>query len=361
MVKQIKLFDPFFNSQEINAVIKVLKSHFWASGSGIGKVKEFEDSFSKFVGSHDCISVNSGSSALNLALSLYDIKNKEVIVPSLTFVSTVNAIKQNGGKPVFVDIDPLTLCIDVSKIQKLLSKKTKLILPVHFGGLPCNLTKIKSICKENNLNFVEDAAHAAGSYYKKKRIGSHGDAVCFSFHPVKNLAMPTGGLISINNKNHKKIRRILESRRWCGITNRHDGMYDVKEPGWNYYMNELSAAIGLVQLSKLDQMNKIRFKIAKRYEKEINVEKKIPLNSNCNYHLYWILVKNREKFRQKMAQANIETGIHYKPVHLMSYYTTKLKLPETELVGNQIVSIPIHPNLSDSDLDRIIKNINKFS
>jgi len=360
-MSKIKLFDPSTNSKEEKIVKEILQSHFWASGSGSGKVGEFEKLFKKFIGSKDCVAVNSGSSALNLALSLYNIQNKEVIVPSLTFVSTVNAIKQNGGIPIFADVDPITLCIDPFKIEKLITKKTKLVLPVHFGGMPCDLNKIHSICKIHKLKMVEDAAHAAGSSYKKKRIGSHRNSVCFSFHPVKNLAMPTGGLVSINDINHKKIRNTLQSRRWCGISDRHDGLYDIKEPGWNYYMNEISAGIGIVQLSKLDKLNKIRLKIAKKYDKEINLERKIPLNSDCNYHLYWILVKNQKKFRKKMDEAKIETGIHYKPVHSMSYYKNKSILPETDLIGKHIVSIPMHPNLLDEDIERIIKSVNTFS
>ena len=360
MIKQIKLFDPFIDTKEERIVKEILYSRFWASGSGTDKVKKFEQSFTNYVGSDDCIAVNNGSSALNLALSLHDIKNKEVIVPSLTFVSTVNAIIQNGGIPIFVDVIPNTLCIDYSKIKKLISKKTRVILPVHFGGMPCNLDEIVKICNEFNLVTIEDAAHAAGSSYNEKKIGSHSMAVCFSFHPVKNLAMPTGGLISLNHINHKNYRKILESRRWCGISDRHDGLYDVKEPGWNYYMNEFSAGIGLVQLSKLDKMNKIRLKIAKRYDKELNLEHKMPFNSECSYHLYWIMAKNQKQFRKKMSEAKIETGIHYRPVHSMSYYKTKSILPITETTGKHIVSIPIHPNLTETDIDRIIKSANTF-
>ena len=216
----------------------------WGRGAGRGNVLKFERSFRKYIGSNDCVAVNSGTSALNLALSLYNIKNKEVILPSLTFVSTVNAVKINGGIPIFVDVEPKTLCLDHSKIKKSLSKKTRVILPVHFAGMPCNLDEIIKICRKNNLVLIEDAAHAAGSSYKKKKIGKHGSAVCFSFHPIKNLAMPTGGLISINHKNHKIIRKTLESRRWCGIGDRHNVSYDVKELGWNYYMDEFSAGIG---------------------------------------------------------------------------------------------------------------------
>ena len=360
-LSKIKLFDPFIDYKEEQIIKKVLKSHFWASGTGTGNVLKFERFFRKYIGSNDCIAVNSGTSALNLALSLQDIKNKEVILPSLTFVSTVNAVIINGGIPIFVDIDPKTLCLDHSKIKKLISKKTRVILPVHFAGMPCNLDQILKICRNNNLVLIEDAAHAAGSSYKKKKIGKHGMAVCFSFHPIKNLAMPTGGLISINHKNHKKIRKTLESRRWCGIDDRHDVFYDVKELGWNYYMNEFSAGIGLVQLSKLNKMNKIRQKIAKKYDKEISINSKIPFSNDCNYHLYWILIKNRTKFRKKMSEAKIETGVHYRPVHTMSFYKTKTKLPITEKVAKQIVTIPIHPNLSEYDTAKIIKSVNAFS
>jgi len=360
MKKKIKLFDPAIGSEEKKSVINVLKSHFWASGSGEGHVQEFESKFKNYVNSHDCIAVNSGTAALNLALSLIDIKNKEVILPSLSFVSTAHAIIINGGKPIFVDVEPETLCLSPNDILKSITAKTVAIMPVHFGGMPCDLKNIQSIAKKHNLEVIEDAAHAAGATYNNKKIGSHGTAVCFSFHPVKNLAMPMGGLISINHKNHKQFRKILHARRWCGITDRIGSEYNVKELGWNYYMNEFSAAIGLVQLKKLDRLNNIRKNIAKFYDKQIDVEHKMAFNKDCSYHLYWILVKNRKKFREKMWQAGIETGTHYKPIHTMKMYQNYRILPNTERIGKQIVTIPIHPNLKTFELDKIVNSINKF-
>ena len=203
MKNKIKLFDPCIDHQEENILKKTLKSNFWASGAGTGKVQEFEKKFQNYIHSKNCIAVNNGTSALFLALSLFDIKNKEVIIPSLSFVSTAHAVIYNGGKPIFADIDPVTLCLDPEKVREKLTSRTKMILPVHFGGMPANLKKLQKISKENNLILIEDAAHAAGGTYKNKKIGSHGDAVCFSFHPVKNLAMPTGGLIALNNKKFK--------------------------------------------------------------------------------------------------------------------------------------------------------------
>ena len=356
--RKIKLFEPSTGKDEENAIKRVLKSKLWASGAGIGKVLEFEKKFRKYINSKNCIAVNSGTAALNLALTMYDIKNKEVILPSLTFVSTANAVIMNGGKPIFVDVDPYTLNIDTEKIENSISEKTKVVLPVHFGGLSCDLDKINSLSKKYNLKIIEDAAHATGASYKNKKIGSHSMAVCFSFHPIKNLAMPTGGLISINDKNYKKIGELLSARRWCGITDRKNTLYDVKEIGNNYYMNELSAAIGLVQLKKLDKLNSIRKKIAKRYYQEIKLSTKMQYDKNCSYHLYWILVKNRNEFIKKLSRYKIETGTHYKPVHTFSLYKSKTKLKITENVGKSIVTIPCHPNLKESDIDKIIKSIN---
>ena len=361
MVNKIKLFDPKIGKEEELTVRRIMKSGFWASGAGIENVKKFETMFSKYTKTKNSVAVNSGTAALNLALSVFDIKNKEVILPSLSFISTAHAIILNGGIPVFVDVDPKTLCIDPIQIKKSISKKSIMILPVHFAGMPANVQKIKEIATENKLRLIEDAAHAVGSTYNHKKIGSHGDLVCFSFHPVKNLAMPTGGIVTINAKNSKKITKDLKEKRWCGITNRKDTDYDVKQIGWNYYMNEFSAAIGLEQLKKLDELNKQRRKTTRRYFNEISLEDKMPFDNNCSYHFYWIRVKNRKKFREQLLKKGIETGIHYKPIHTFSFYKSKNYLPITENISKEIVSLPTHPNLTESNIDHIIKIVNKFS
>ena len=356
----IKLFDPYISNTEINAAANVIRNKFWASGGGTGNVKKFEDAFCKYTESKKCVAVSNGTAALHLALSLFDIKGKEVLVPSLTFVSSVSSIVYNGGKPVFVDVDPETLCVDPQDIRKKISKKTAAIITVDFAGMPSNIKEIKKIAKEYNIPIIEDASHSAGATYDGKRIGSHSDAVCFSFHPVKNLAMPTGGAICLNGKNFSKKEKMLQSLRWCGIENRKGFDYDVNRLGWNYYMNEVSAAIGLVQLKKLDKANKIRKNIAKRYVTELKIENKMPYSDDCSYHFYWIRVKNRMKFMKKMSERGIETGIHYKPVHQMSYYKNRTKLPITYSVGKEIVSIPTHPNLTNSDVNKIIRMINSL-
>ena len=359
-MKKIKLFDPAIDEREVKKTVKTLMSGFWASGAGGGQVQEFEKKFKKFINSKSCVSVNSGTAALHLAAASCDIKGKEVILPSLSFVSTAHAIMYNGGIPVFVDVNPHTLCIDPEEIKKKISKKTRCIIPVHFGGMPADIKKIQKL-SNSNIMIIEDAAHACGSEFNGKKIGSHGDFVCFSFHPVKNLAMPTGGLISINNHNYKKITEDLKSKRWCGISNRKYADYDVDKIGWNFYMNELSAAIGLVQLQKIKKMNNKRKSIAKIYDKELNASKKIPFTSTCAYHLYWICVRDRKYFRKKLLEKGIETGTHYKPIHQMSLYKKSVKLPLTEKIAKEIVTIPIHPNLTGSQIDYIVKTVNRFS
>jgi perosamine synthetase len=361
MVKKIKLFDPSVDHKEENALKKVLYSHFWASGGGGGNVLKFEKSFKKYTNSKECITVNSGTAALHLALSLFDIKNKEVILPSLSFVSTAHAVIYNGGIPIFVDVEPKTLCINPEIIKKSITKKTAMILPVHFAGMSCNLDEIVELGRKFNVKIIEDAAHAAGTSYKNKKIGSHGNAVCFSFHPVKNLAMPSGGAITLNDENSIALSKILKSKRWMGMGNRKGSKYDITQIGWNYYMNEFSAAIGIEQLKKLDKANRKRKEIANRYSKELHVEQKLPLSNNCSYHIFWIIVKNRDKFMKKMQENNIETGIHYLPIHKMKFYNSKSKLPVTEKITKNIVSLPIHPNLTDNNIEKIIKLTNQFS
>ena len=360
MKKRIKLFDPIIDDDELDVLNKTLKSKFWADGSGSNQVRKFEEKFQNIIKSDFNVAVNSGTSALYLALSMEDIKNKEVILPSMSFVSTAHAVIANNAKPVFTDINLDTLCIDPNKIEESITKFTKIILPVHFGGLSCDLTKIKKICDTNDFTLIEDAAHAAGSFHNRKPIGSHGKFVCFSFHPVKNLAMPTGGLISINDNNYKGIIKKLQSKRWCGITNRIKTNYDVKELGWNYYMNEFSAAIGLVQLKKLKKLNKIRQQNAKRYFDELVCERKLKFDRNCSYHFYWILVKNRNKLRKILLEKGIETGTHYPPIHKFTMYDKKISLPNTEYAAKSIITLPTHPNLIKNDMDEIIRIINKF-
>jgi perosamine synthetase len=358
--RKIKLFDPKIDSVEKKNIELVFDSHNWASGSGSTFVNSFEKKFITYIGAKSGVAVNSGTAALHLAVSCISKEKGEIIVPSLSFVSTAHCVKYSGHKVIFSDVDPLTGCIDPVDIKKKISKKTKAIIPVHFAGLSCDLSKISDIAKTHNIPIIEDASHATGTKYDKKRIGSHSDLVCFSFHPVKNLAMPSGGFIAINSKNDNYLKNDIETKKWCGISDRVGSNYDVKDLGWNYYMNEFSAAIGIAQLSKLSKLNKSRRNNAKEYFKRINVDSKMPYDASSSYHFYWILVNNRDQIREKLHKLGIETGTHYKPIHKMSYYNKKTTLSETEKFSEQIITLPTHPNLINLDIDYVIENINKI-
>ena len=355
----IKLFEPFVGEDEIKAASSVLKGKFWASGAGTGKVSQFENALTKYIGSKKSVAVNSGTAALHLALSILGIQKKEVLVPTITFSSTAHAAIYNNAKPKFVDVDESTLCIDTEDLERKITKNSAVVIPVHFGGIPCNLKQIHKLARDYKIRVVEDAAHACGTSYNGKKIGSHSELVCFSFHPVKNLSMPIGGAISLNSSLHKV--ESLNSLRWCGISKRKETSYDIDSVGWNYYMNEISASIGLVQLKRIEKLNSIRRKIAKKYAKYINVENKMPYLLNSCYHLYWIRVKNRDEFMKKMGKTGIETGIHYKPLHLMSFYKNSTRLKKSEKIWKEIVSLPMHPNLTNNDVEKVIKNVNRLS
>jgi len=349
---EVKLFSPSLTQKEEWAVVNVLRGN-WSNGAGTGLVKEFEDKFTEYINADDTVAVNSGTAALHLALSLYSLKGKEVILPSLTFASTANAILYNGGIPKFVDVDEKTLCIDPALVQEATTEATACIMPVHFGGLPCVLDKIKA----QSIPLVQDAAHAAGAVYRNNMIGSH-ETCCFSFHAVKNLAMPAGGAITLNGENVAENKKRLNARRWCGITDRKGTKYDIKENGFNYYMSEFSAKIGMIQLEKLDQMNKRRYEIAKRYTSGLSDFHTMPLSTDCSYHLFWIRVAIPFEFMRKMKAKGVETGVHYNPLHKMTLYDKGQALPVTEKVCKEIVSIPMHADLTDDQVDWVIKSAN---
>jgi perosamine synthetase len=361
----IKLFDPNVTDEEVKAATQVILSRNWASGAGLNRVKEFEELFAKYIGSYGVVAVNSGTAALHLALSMFDIKGRDVLVPSLSFVSTAHAVVYNGGNPIFVDVEENTLCMDPSDVRiKIRPGKTAAIIPVHFGGFTCDMKNLIAIARENGIVVIDDAAHACGSEYNGHKIGGLDNVMtCFSFHPVKNLAMPTGGAISINHVPFDPYRKRLNSARWCGIDNREGTSYDVTSITPNYYMNEISAAIGIVQLKKLDQLNAKRKAIAKRYAYEINLSHKMPYNSDCVYHLYWIESERRDELIKGLFSKGIEVGTHYRPIHTMSAYqniSNRTNLSVTNDISTKIITLPIHTNLTDDDVTCIIRTVNSF-
>lgn len=342
---------------------------------GMGKdVQVFEKNLSSFFGRNALCVVN-GTAALHLSLQALGIsRGDEVLVPSLTYISTFQAISACGAKPVACEIYENTLTIDLENAQKQITKKTKAILPVHYAGGVADLDKVYLFAKKNKLRVIEDAAHAFGTKYKNKRVGNIGDIVCFSFDGIKNITSGEGGCIVTSDK--KVIDKIKDSRLLGVIKDtekRYSGLrswnFDVKEQGWRYHMSNLMAAIGIVQLEKFNKLSKKRQELAKYYDKlleKISFVKILKQNyDEVVPHIYTIRLldnSDRDKLREKLNKKGIETGIHYYPNHKLSFYKLKKKeiLPLTDKIFNQLLTLPLHPDLRKKDIRYIVSEIKKI-
>lgn len=369
----IPLFKPSMSNEEVVAVKKVLFSGWLGLGP---KTQEFEEKFAAYMGVKYAIGLNSGTAALHLALKVLNLgPQDEVITTALTFVSTNHAILYNGAKPVFADICEDTMCLDPVDINKKLSKRTKVILPVHYGGHPADLNEILDTVKRKKIYLIEDAAHACGSRYRGRLIGSFGDLTCFSFHAVKNLSVGEGGMITTNNK---KFAERLRRLRWMGINKTtwdrsknkkaYNWEYRVDELGFKEHLDDIHSAIGLVQLKKLERLNLRRRKIVNFYNKALNKIEWIntPVDRpyvKSSHHLYVIKVPSqiRGSLIEHLAKKGISAGVHYFPNHLYKvykpYYTP---LPVTESVYKRIITLPLYPDLNQTQLERIINAIYDF-
>lgn len=319
--------------------------------------------------------LNSCTAALHLALKVIDLKpGDEVITPSLTFVSTNHAILYNNCCPVFADIYEDTLTISVEDIKRKISSKTKAILLVHFGGHPCEMDEILEIARKRGIFVIEDAAHACGAEYKGKKIGSIGDLTCFIFHAVKNLAMGEGGAIATNNREFdKRLRRL----RWLGIDKttwdrsssskgKYSWLYSVNEVGFKCHMDDIHAAIGLVQLKKLEKNNEKRRKIVSLYNNSFGKLDWITLPLEKSYvrsshHLYAIRVDCRDELIDHLNKMSVSACVHYYPNHLYSVYKSyRTKLPVTEKVWKKLITLPLYPDLTERQINRIINSVKNF-
>ena len=328
------------------------------------EVSNFENNFSKFTNNKYGVGVNSGTDALRIALMAAGIKkDDEIITVSNTAVPTVCAIVECGAKPIFVDINEKDFLIDVSKIEEKINKKTKAIIPVNLYGQSADYEKINKIAKKFNLKVIEDCAQSAGSFYKGKPSGSHGDLAAFSFYPTKILgAYGDGGMVVTKNKNYfikaKKLRKYGMSK-----------LYYSEFHGVNSRLDEVQAAILNYQLGKLTQKIIKRRRIAKIYHENINNDKLIkPIESKNNYHGYYIYVvrhPQRNKFMSYLRKNNIFCNISYPfPVHSMKGYrhlhNRNEKLKITDKLSKQIFSLPMYPELEMSEVEKVIKVINNF-
>jgi len=365
----IPVFRPSYDEEEFDAVKEVLKSG-WV---GLGpKTKEFEEKFADYIGVKYAVAVNSATAALHLALKVLEIEGKEVITTPMTFVSTNHAILYNKGIPVFADIEAETLNISHDAIEKLVTEKTKGILIVHYGGYPCDMDEIKDIAQRNRLFIVEDCAHACGAEYRGKKVGSMGELGCFSFHAVKNLATGDGGMITTNNERY--YDRLIKLR-WLGITkdtwerdkySKYSWYYDVVEIGYKCHMNDIAAAIGIVQLSKLEGLNNKREELTNLYNKLLKdiPEVKTPVlkpNRKSAYHNYVIKAEKRDELNIYLAGEGISTSVHYFPNnHYEIYEGFKGETPTSDDIWKKILTLPLFPDLKAEDIYYITDKIKGF-
>lgn len=360
------------DQEEIDAVSEVIKSGWIGLGP---KTKEFELRFAEYIGTKYAVGLNSCTAALQLALNALEINSGEVITSPITFVSTAYAILYNNALPVFGDVEESSLNISPMDIEKKITKNTKAIIPVHYGGYPADMDEIRDIAIGNDLVIIEDAAHACGASYKKRKIGSLGMMGCFSFHAVKNLATGDGGMITTNEK---EIYEKLLGLRWLGIkkgtyernATNYKWHYDVQSLGYKMHMNDITAAIGLVQLKKLDEMNKARKNIVMRYNEafrdsrhiEIPIEKE---NIKSAYHNYVIKVEDkiRDKLIMYLAVKGISTGVHYMPLYLHSFFKRmriKNDCPIADVVWKKLITLPLYPDMKEEDIHKVIDEVKGF-
>lgn len=356
----------YIDEKDIKSVVETLKEDYLTTGP---KVKEFEDKICKYVNARYGIAVNSATSALDIAVqSLALPEGSEIITTAFTFAATSNSILYNNCKPVFADVLRDTYTIDPEEVKKKINEKTKAIICVDYAGHPCELDELKQIAREHNLILIEDASHSLGAEYKNQKIGSIADITIFSFHPVKPITTGEGGMIVTNNE---KLAEKIKMLRSHGIDKspeqRDTWEYDMKELGRNYRITDFQCALGISQLEKLNEFINKRNELANKYtellkntEIEVSIVKEYVKSGR---HLFTILLKDekeRKKIYDKLRERGIGVNVHYIPIYKFTYYK-KLgyneKLKNTEEIYSRILSIPLHVNLTENDIEKIVNVI----
>jgi UDP-4-amino-4-deoxy-L-arabinose-oxoglutarate aminotransferase len=316
---------------------------------------------------------------MHVMLSALDLKaGDEVITPSMTFASTINMIALQQAMPVFVDIDYNTLNVNCDLIEEKITPRTKAIIPVHFAGAPVDMDRINVLARKYNLVVIEDAAHAVGTYYKGVHAGGFGHAAIFSFHPIKNITTGEGGMITLSDTDLEKRLRLLrfhgiERDAWKRYGKGGNPSYDIEEPGYKYNMPDMLAALGLAQLERWQDLNARRRMLACLYLEGLSdvpgldLPQVPPYHHTHAWHLFIIKVKNypRDDFMAKLADYNVGYGLHFPPAHTLSYVKRKYdvkneSLPETCRAADQIISLPLFPDMTEDDIQYVCSAIKEI-
>ena len=368
IVNKIRLSKSSIGQEEKDAALKVLDHEFLGMGA---EVQNFENEIKAYIGTQkDVVCVNTGTSALHIALSCLDIGvGDEVLVPSLTYVASYQAISASGATPISVDVKEDTLFIDMEDAKKRVTKNTKAIMPVHYASNSKEMPEINEFAKKHNLRVIEDAAHSFGCKRDGKTIGCDGDIICFSFDGIKNITSGEGGAVLSSDKAF--IQRVKDARL-LGVEKDTDKRYakqrswdfDVKHQGFRFHMSNIYAAIGSAQLKKIGTISKKRSDIAKCYVsflKEIEGIEILDFDyENIVSHIFVIKAKNRDALREHLLSNEIECGIHYKPNHMLSMYKSDYKLEVTEKIYEEILTLPCQADLTKEEQMRVIEVIKDF-
>ncbi len=361
----IVLFTPHVPAKAAEYVTNVLGTRWIGQGP---RVEEFESRFSeRFCDSNPSIAVGSGTDALHLAYLLAGVsKDDEVVVPVFTCTATNIPLLYIGAKPVFVDVDPRTMNIDVDHLKQLVNEKTKAIVVVHYGGLPCDMDEILEIAKQFGIPVIEDAAHAVGATYKGKSIGEISDFTMFSFQAIKHITTGDGGLLTFRNPELFELSKRL---RWFGIdrSSKQMGIWenDIREVGYKYQMTDIGAALGLAGLDEFDKTLEYRKKLLAKYEELLDPNPDVEVIAHTRpdrEHAAWLCtvsVERRRDLQQKLLDNRIESNqVHYRNDRYSIFSSKKLPLPHMDYLEERYLCLPLHTKMSEADVEKICSVIN---
>jgi dTDP-4-amino-4,6-dideoxygalactose transaminase len=364
---KIPLSDITLGEEEAQAVADVVRSRWLTAGA---KTAELERRFAALHQVHTALAVTNCTAALELAYAVIGVgPGDEVIVPSLTFVATANAVRAVGGSVVFADvISAHDLTIDPDDIERKLTPKTKAITVVHYGGFPANLDRVISLCERHKIKLIEDCAHAPGGTYQNKPLGSFGDVGCFSFFGNKNMTTGEGGMLTTQNETLAQELKLLRSHGMTtGSWDRfkgHASAYDVVRVGHNVRFDDLRAAVGLVQLDRLAGLNQRRKELVRYYREQLRGLVTIPFDGRdeSTHHLMVVLLPegtDREKVKATLQEDGIQTSVHYPPSHLFRVYEGGPALPKTESIAPRILTLPLYPAMTPQDIDAVVHSLRR--